>query len=113
MTVGSGDTSTPANGTAAPHSPHAPFPPVVYVPCEPLREGDQDLTVEVRPTRDGRIALLVYSSLERLVDCCGPYQPWTEMPSTSLEDIRLTSGFNLVLLDLEVPDEFRRTESDL
>jgi hypothetical protein len=89
------------------------FPPVVYVPCSPLPDGATELTVDLRQTRDGRMALLVYSALDRLVDCCGPDQPWTVMPSTDLEQVRLATGFELVFLDLEIPAELRRTAADL
>lgn len=43
------------------------FPPVVYVPCSPLSTGDEELSVDLRQTRDGKLALLVYSALDRLV----------------------------------------------
>ena len=47
------------------------FPPVVYVPCEqaPANE-EQEFVVDLRQTADGRMALLVYSALDRLVNCC-------------------------------------------
>jgi len=52
------------------------FPPVGYVPCEQSGSGDEDLRIDLRRTGDGRSALLVYSALDRLVSCCGEYQPW-------------------------------------
>ncbi len=86
---------------------HASLPPVVYVPCSAdIRGGD--LTVDLRPTRDGRIALLVYSALDRLVHCCGPNQPWVVMPTTDLDTIAKRTRFDLILLDLEIPEEHRR-----
>jgi hypothetical protein len=84
------------------------FPPVVYVPCSTLSPGDEDLTVDLRTTRDGRLALLVYSALDRLVACCGDKQPWVVMPTASLETIREQTNFELLLLDVEVPEDFRR-----
>jgi hypothetical protein len=84
------------------------FPPVVYVPCSPVAVGDEDLGVDLRPTRDGRLALLVYSALDRLVDYCGDEQPWVVMPTANLEKVRVETNFELILLDVVIPDEFRR-----
>lgn len=84
------------------------FPPVVYVPCSPLRPGDDQLSVDLRRTRDGRLALLVYSALDRLVDCCGDQQAWTLVPAGDLDRIQAETGFELIFLDLEIPAELRR-----
>jgi hypothetical protein len=85
-----------------------PFPPVVYVPCSPVSAGDDSLNVDLRPTRDGRLALLVYSALDRLVTCCGAEQPWVVMPTANVEKVRGETDFELILLDVEIPEEFRR-----
>jgi hypothetical protein len=69
---------------------------------------DEVLSIDLRPTRDGRLALLVYSALDRLVDCCGEEQPWVVMPTANLEKVRVETGFELILLDVVIPDEFRR-----
>ncbi|WP_229068832.1 SAV_915 family protein [Actinoplanes sp. DH11] len=84
------------------------LPPYVYVPCSPVRDGDSDLSVDLRPTRDGRLALLVYSALDRLVDCCGAEQPWTVLPATELETVRQATGFELILMDVRIPEYLRR-----
>jgi hypothetical protein len=84
------------------------IPPVVYVPCAPTRPGDGELTVDLRQTRRGQLALLVYSALDRLVDCCGQDQPWTVMATTDLESVRVATGFEIILMDLEIPEEHRR-----
>jgi hypothetical protein len=84
------------------------FPPVVYVPCSSVAMDDEVLSIDLRPTRDGRLALLVYSALDRLVDCCGEEQPWVVMPTANLEKVRVETGFELILLDVVIPDEFRR-----
>lgn len=88
------------------------IPPVVYVPCSPLANGAEDLIVDLRPTRGGRLALLVYSALDRLVNCCGDEQPWVVMPTVSLEKVRQETHFELLLLDVEIPEEFRRRAAD-
>lgn len=87
------------------------FPPVVYLPCGPVPVGAGEVAVDVWPTRDGRRALLVYSALDRLVDACGPEQPWAVLPATALEQLRVSIGFEFVFLDLEIPEEHRRSGS--
>ena len=84
------------------------FPPVVYVPCAPLDQDDEGLSVDLRRTREGKLALLVYSALDRLIICCGEQQPWVVLPTANLEKIRENTDFELILLDIEIPDDFRR-----
>lgn len=86
------------------------FPPVVYVPCSPLNPEDEELSVDLRRTRDGKLALLVYSALDRLVTCCGEQQPWVVLPTANLEKIREKTDFELILLDIEIPNELRRLD---
>jgi hypothetical protein len=83
-------------------------PPVVYVPCDAMADADGELTVDLRPTKDGQIALIVYTALDRLVACCGPHQPWVVMPTANLEKIREHVHFDMILFDIEVPEELRR-----
>jgi hypothetical protein len=85
---------------------------VVYVPCSPLEPGNDQLSVDLRRTGDGRLALLVYSALDRLVSSCGGRQPWTVMPTADLEKVRVETGFEVIFLDLEIPEEFRRHGED-
>jgi hypothetical protein len=87
------------------------FPPVVYVPCAPAQTADE-LIVDLRTTRTGQLALLVYSAMDRLVAHCGPHQPWTVMITKDLEQLRESSGFELIFLDLDIPEEVRRTAGD-
>ena len=102
----------PESGTVdAARSPAAVFPPVVYVPCSP-DQTPGELTVDLRTARDGRLALLVYSAMDRLIAHCGPAQPWTVMVTKDLEQARLATGFELILLDLDIPQELRRTAGD-
>jgi hypothetical protein len=103
------DTERLLGGVADPA--HA-FPPVVYVPCA-LAQTDEELTIDLRVTRDGRLALLVYSAMDRLVKHCGPAQPWTVMLTKDLEQARLATGFRLILLDLDIPEGLRRTGGEI
>ena len=80
---------------------------MVYVPCEqaPANE-EQELVIDLRQTADGRMALLVYSALDRLVNCCGSRQPWVVMPTARLDTF--SDRFDLILLDVDIPHEHRR-----
>jgi hypothetical protein len=106
--AGTIDTARLLEGVA---HPGRVFPPVVYVPCAPTQTADE-LTVDLRTTRDGRLALLVYSAMDRLIAHCGAAQPWTVMLTKDLEQLRETSGFELIMLDLDIPRELRRTSGD-
>jgi hypothetical protein len=83
------------------------FPPVVYVPCTAHVVDPGEAQVAMRTTRDGRVALLAYSALDRLHDCCGEDQPWLVMPTQALEGLRQTQPFQLLLLDVVIPPEHR------
>jgi len=83
------------------------LPPYVYLPCAAVGQDDTALTVDLRRTRAGQVALLVYSALDRLVDNCGEKQPWTVLPATDLERIREATGFELILLDMCIPEHLR------
>jgi hypothetical protein len=92
-------------------NPAKVFPPVVYVPCAPAQHPDE-LTLDLRATRDGRLALLVYSAMDRLIAHCGPNQPWTVLFAQDLEQARVATGFELILLDLDIPEPLRRTGAE-
>ena len=84
------------------------YPPVLYVPCAREVTDPDELEVEYRTTGDGRLALLVYSALDRLHACCGDGQPWFLMPTVKLQTLYDVRPFDLVLLDVALPDELRR-----
>jgi len=88
----------------------ADFPPVLYLPCVDETVVAQDARVQLRTTRDGRSALLVYSALDRLHACMGETHPWMVVATESLTLFWEESPFDLVLLDVVVP-EHERTAS--
>ncbi|MCE7011840.1 hypothetical protein LWC34_54865 [Kibdelosporangium philippinense] len=94
--------SWPTEGTPLP----AMFPPILYLPTAGEPNGG-NLTIELRKTKDGRMALLAYSALDRLVNCCGAAQPWVVVPVANLDKIQQAQPFELVLLDVHIPDEHR------
>lgn len=86
---------------------------MVYVPCTtPSPPGADTLSIEFVEIPDGQTALPVYSALDRLVDGRGPHQPWVVMPSQKLNEVAESVPFDLILLDVSMPDEHRRRVGD-
>lgn len=86
------------------------FPPTVFVPSARVRPGDAELSLELRTLADGRTALLAYSTLDRLVDGCGPAQPWASIRADRLSELR--EHFDVVLVDAELPEGLRAQPDD-
>ncbi|MCY7402077.1 MAG: hypothetical protein LH477_14195 [Nocardioides sp.] len=81
-------------------------PPVVYLPVEMDDNGE---VAEFKMIRlaDGRIALLGYTALDRFIDAWGEHQPWLLFDSHRLDEIHAVKPFDLKLLDVSVPEEYR------
>lgn len=103
--------SHPEDRTSASQSTRRPmpknFPPVVYLPVLAEVQRIEDAEIMLRRTRDGRIACLAYSALDRLHDCCGDDQPWMWTPTVALDALQEVRPFDLLLLDLYIPEEIR------
>lgn len=84
------------------------FPPVVYLPCAESVDDPKDARIDMRETRDGRTALLAYSALDRLHECCGEDQAWIVVPTPVLSELQNLHPFQLLMLDIEIPIEQRR-----
>ncbi|WP_308248699.1 MULTISPECIES: SAV_915 family protein [unclassified Nocardia] len=83
------------------------FPPVVYLPILSEVDKVEQAQIMLRQTRDGRIACLAYSALDRLLECCGEDQPWMWTPVVALDALQGEQPFDLLLLDLDIPTEHR------
>lgn len=83
-----------------------PAPPVVYLPVE-TDAGGQVTDFKMLKLGDGRIALLAYTALDRLIDAWGDYQSWLLFETRKVDDIKQAKHFDVKLLDVEVPAEFR------
>lgn len=91
--------------------------PVVFLPCaSPVGPEDSDVELESYETEDGT-ALLVFSSLDALVEGCGEEQPWITVPLTSLGDVhRLCAGAageSELLWDAVLPTSLRHPRQPL
>lgn len=100
------------NEPSATHTETTPiprdFPPVVYVPCAETTAEVADARPVMQRTKDGRLALLVYSAMDRLYECCGRNQPWFVLPTEALDELQRSQGFQLIVLDVRVPEEHRQ-----
>lgn len=83
-----------------------PLPPMLYVPCESFVAGES-VDVAFRRTLDGRIALLVYTALDRLLACCGDGQPWFLMETDRLDELDEHFAYDVIFVDMEIPEEER------
>ncbi|RSN61521.1 hypothetical protein DMH01_15295 [Amycolatopsis sp. WAC 04182] len=57
--------------------------------------------------RDGRVALLAYTALDRLAAYCGATQPCVAVITAQLDELDRVTPFDVVLLDLPVPHHAR------
>jgi hypothetical protein len=75
-----------------------PFPPVVYVPT--LEPGsDDEARLAMHRTDDGRVALFVYSALDRLVEYYRADSPWALLTVPDLQRAYDTAPYDLIFLD--------------
>lgn len=81
-------------------------PPVVYLPVEMDEHGGVGEFKMIR-LADGRIALLGYTALDRFIDAWGEHQPWLLFDSHRLDEIHAVKPFDLKLLDVSVPEDYR------
>lgn len=83
------------------------LPPVLYVPCvEPVADV-ADVQLMYRQTKDGRVAFLAYTALDRLGDGCGADQPWVLLTLEALRALHRAQPWDLLVLDIVVPDDRR------
>lgn len=84
-------------------------PPVLYVPCAGHGSAGQEAGVELRRLDDGRVALLAYTALDRLVQGCGPFQPWVMIETEALGEIDRSQPYDVIVLDAVIPEQLRWT----
>jgi len=76
-------------------------PPVIYLPVQADAElGHLALR---RNLADGRVGLIAFTALDRLIDACGERQAWVCVQISETEDIRARTPFDVVVLDPDVP----------
>lgn len=81
-----------------------PMPPVVYVPCIPGDDGISHLAY--RNLDDGRVALLVYTALDRLIDLAGDVH-WALLDWDALQQAQDLQHYDIILQDIRIPEDRR------
>jgi hypothetical protein len=59
---------------------------LVFAPARPGPEATREIVFEMRRQPDGQLVLPVFSSLPRLVETLGEYQPWVCVPVGNVRD---------------------------
>lgn len=80
-----------------------PLPPVVYAPTMP--DDDGNTRVRMHRMADARVALFVYSAIDRLQAQYGEDASWVLLALPDLERAHEASPFDLLLLDRELHPE--------
>lgn len=73
------------------------LPPVVYAPT--MTDDDGNTRIRMHRMGDGRVALFVYSAIDRLEGQYGEGAPWVLLSIPDLERAHDASPFDLLLLD--------------
>ncbi|GAA3808868.1 SAV_915 family protein [Cellulomonas soli] len=64
--------------------------------------------MSLRTTKDGRIALLAYTALDRLRAGAGSV-PWALLSIAQLQKVHDVSPYDVIYLDVRIPEEHRGT----
>jgi SseB protein N-terminal domain len=92
------------------------LPEIVFAPAHPdTRPGhDGEVVFEVRRLTDGRQALPVFTTVERLVAALGREQPWVGLPLRNVQHIMGSAGVPSVVTDPDVePGAWRWQRGDV
>ncbi|WP_315073121.1 SAV_915 family protein [Actinomyces massiliensis] len=90
---------------------HPIIPPVLYLPSTGA-SSKWGAEVELRHMRDGRVALLAYTALDRLATCMGPHQPWVLYRTEQLDELGGVQSYDVIYLDVPMPRELWRQVKD-
>jgi hypothetical protein len=72
--------------------------------------GRSEMLFELRETKAGQLAIMLYSSLPALVRACGTGQAWTKIHNVDLPWLARTVGFDVLVFDLALPAELRNPD---
>ncbi|WP_215548293.1 SAV_915 family protein [Amycolatopsis sp. CA-230715] len=82
-------------------------PTVFFLPSVPGRGDDGRPALALKPLDDGRLALPLYTALDRLVAGCGDRQPWVAVLESKVEQVFRDSGADVAIVDAELSDDAR------
>lgn len=87
------------------------LPNALFLPTAKKPKDFTKAEIELRKTADGRMALVAFSTVQRLVECCGPHQPWALVKSEHLGHVYKEQPYDLIVLDSDLPEELRHRDA--
>lgn len=91
----------------------AALEPLLFVPARPVHEpGSASYGVEVRRLDSGEYACTAFSTVRRLVDTLGMYQPWVGVAADQLVRYLDRLGVRELYVDSGLPDEAWRWQPE-
>lgn len=82
------------------------------MPSAPVQADDAYAQIELRPTEQGKLALLCYESLELLLAACGPQQAWISVRREHVDDVMQYTDADVVLWNASLPEEVRKNDEE-
>jgi len=83
------------------------LPAALYLPTAPVSAEIEGASIELRRTPDGSTALVAFSALDRLIDCCGEHQPWVLVKTEHLGLVHSANPYDVIVLDSPLPEDLR------
>ncbi len=87
------------------------LPDALFLPTAKKPKDFTSAEIELCETGDGRMALIAFSTVRRLVECRGPHQPWALVKSENLGHVYQAQPYDLIVLDSDLPEELRHREA--
>ena len=106
------DDDEPPEDVARPASSSVPVEQQAFIPSLPVEADDTHAQVELRPTEQGKLALLCYESLELLLAACGNQQAWISVRRGQVDDVLEYTDADVVLWNASLPDEVRKDDEE-
>lgn len=81
---------------------------ILFVPARPIRQNtgtSAGFGLEVRQLTSGEYGCLAFTSLVRLVDVLGDFQPWVGLPEDVLGQEMVRTGVAALYVDSDLPAE--------
>ncbi|WP_146779042.1 SAV_915 family protein [Actinomadura craniellae] len=85
---------------------------VVYLPTGAFSPGDEAVVIALIKIEGGREAMLVFSSLDRLMAACGQGQSWVSLQvdrSAGIEELARVCGVDTIVRDMGDPIPVRHS----
>jgi hypothetical protein len=89
------------------------LPLALYLPTGTPEADGSGASIELRLTPEGKTALIAFSSLDKLIECCGEHQPWLLVRTENLGTVHRGHPYDLIVLDTPLPVPLRHTSASV